>query len=151
MLADRRLPPIRKLADLGIEPFDLVVVNLYPFQQTVAAGASFDECVEQIDIGGPAMIRASAKNHPRWPWSSTLIATGDRSAIAAGGFTLRQRARPGGGGVRAHRCLRHAVADLDGGQRAAPRTTELAVVRRARPGGASSLRYGENPHQQAAL
>src|SRR6476620_5772994 len=65
LLADTRLPShVQQLADLGIEPFDLVVVNLYPFQQTVAAGASFDDCVEQIDIGGPAMIRASAKNHP---------------------------------------------------------------------------------------
>ena len=64
LLADTRLPAhLAQLADLGIEPFDLVVVNLYPFRQTVASGASSDECVEQIDIGGPAMVRASAKNH----------------------------------------------------------------------------------------
>ena len=53
-----------QLEQLGIEMFDLVVVNLYPFRATVASGASPDECIEQIDIGGPAMIRASAKNHP---------------------------------------------------------------------------------------
>ena len=50
-------------AELGIEPFDLLVSNLYPFPETVASGASVDECVEQIDIGGPAMVRAAAKNH----------------------------------------------------------------------------------------
>jgi hypothetical protein len=64
ILADRtRASHTTELAGLGIEPFDLVVVNLYPFTQTVAAGAAPDECVEQIDIGGPAMVRAAAKNH----------------------------------------------------------------------------------------
>src|SRR6185436_3176524 len=55
---------LQQIAELGIEPFELVVVNLYPFRETVAAGATFDQSVEQIDIGGPAMIRAAAKNHP---------------------------------------------------------------------------------------
>src|SRR5580765_6375254 len=65
ILADRRLDShVQQLAELGVEPFDLVVSNLYPFVQTVLSGASPDECVEQIDIGGPAMVRASAKNHP---------------------------------------------------------------------------------------
>ena len=65
ILADRRLEShVAQLADLGIEPFDLVVSNLYPFTQTVASGASPDECVEQIDIGGPSMVRAAAKKHP---------------------------------------------------------------------------------------
>src|SRR5499427_6087992 len=54
-----------QLAGLGIEPFDLLVSNLYPFGQTVASGASPADCVEQIDIGGPAMVRAAAKNHAR--------------------------------------------------------------------------------------
>src|ERR1700710_1163571 len=59
ILADRRLSShVAQLADLGIEPFDLVVSNLYPFRQTVASGASPDECVEQIDIGGPSIGRA---------------------------------------------------------------------------------------------
>ncbi|MEP7333419.1 MAG: bifunctional phosphoribosylaminoimidazolecarboxamide formyltransferase/IMP cyclohydrolase, partial [Terracoccus sp.] len=58
ILADTRNPDhLRQLDDLGIEPFDLVVVNLYPFRETVASGASPDECVEQIDIGGPSMVR----------------------------------------------------------------------------------------------
>lgn len=65
ILADRRLPDhVRQLAELDVEPFDLVVVNLYPFAATVASGAGYDEVVEQIDIGGPSMVRAAAKNHP---------------------------------------------------------------------------------------
>ena len=65
ILADLRLESHREqLAELGVEPFDLVVVNLYPFKATVASGATPDECVEQIDIGGPSMVRAAAKNHP---------------------------------------------------------------------------------------
>ena len=64
LLADLRKETHRtQLADLGIAPFELVVVNLYPFEQTVASGAGIDDCVEQIDIGGPAMVRASAKNY----------------------------------------------------------------------------------------
>ena len=61
ILADLRLESHREqLAELGVEPFDLVVVNLYPFRETVASGATPDECVEQIDIGGPSMVRAAA-------------------------------------------------------------------------------------------
>ncbi|MGH3910814.1 MAG: bifunctional phosphoribosylaminoimidazolecarboxamide formyltransferase/IMP cyclohydrolase, partial [Pseudonocardiaceae bacterium] len=64
LLADTRKPAhVAELASLDIAPFDLLVVNLYPFEATVASGAGFDECVEQIDVGGPAMIRAAAKNH----------------------------------------------------------------------------------------
>src|SRR5699024_2459898 len=65
ILADSRKPDhLSQLDELGIEPFDLVIVNLYPFSDTVASGAGFDDCVEQIDIGGPSMVRAAAKNHP---------------------------------------------------------------------------------------
>ena len=65
ILADLRLPAhAAQLADLKIAPFDLVVVNLYPFVKTVKSGASIDECIEQIDIGGPSMVRGAAKNHP---------------------------------------------------------------------------------------
>src|SRR5690348_909867 len=65
ILADRRLDShVQQLEELEIEPFDLVVSNLYPFRDTVLSGASPDECVEQIDIGGPSMVRAAAKNHP---------------------------------------------------------------------------------------
>ena len=65
ILADlRKDSHVTQLEELGIEPFHLVVVNLYPFEETVASGANYDECVEQIDIGGPSMVRAAAKNHP---------------------------------------------------------------------------------------
>ncbi|MEA5052986.1 MAG: bifunctional phosphoribosylaminoimidazolecarboxamide formyltransferase/IMP cyclohydrolase, partial [Propionicimonas sp.] len=64
LLADRRLESHREaLVELGIAPFDVVVSNLYPFVQTVASGAEVDEVIEQIDIGGPSMVRAAAKNH----------------------------------------------------------------------------------------
>ena len=64
LLADRRQESHRdQLSQLGIEPFDLLVSNLYPFSATVASGAGPEECVEQIDIGGPAMVRSAAKNH----------------------------------------------------------------------------------------
>ena len=95
ILADRRLEShVAQLEELGVEPFDLVVSNLYPFTQTVASGASPDECVEQIDIGGPSMVRAAAKNHP-----SVAIVTSPAAydavlaAVAAGGFTLAERQR----------------------------------------------------------
>src|SRR4051794_28170829 len=93
ILADRRKPDhVRQLADLGVAPFDLVVVNLYPFTETVASGASPDECVEQIDIGGPAMVRAAAKNHP----SVAVVVDPARygevlEAVGAGGVTFAQR------------------------------------------------------------
>src|SRR5919106_4072264 len=95
ILADLRLEDHqRQLAELGVEPFDLVVVNLYPFRETVASGASPDECVEQIDIGGPSMVRAAAKNHP----SVAVVTSPERyadvlAAVAAGGFTLEERMR----------------------------------------------------------
>src|SRR5699024_4988315 len=93
LLADRRLESHRsQLEELGVAPFDLVVCNLYPFTETVASGATPDECVEQIDIGGPSMVRAAAKNHP----SVAVVTTpGDYqqviTAIGAGGFTLAER------------------------------------------------------------
>src|SRR5665811_77981 len=75
ILADSRLESHnQQLADLAIEPFDLVVVNLYPFEATVESGATPDECVEQIDIGGPSMVRGAAKNHP----SVAIVVSPDR-------------------------------------------------------------------------
>ena len=81
-----------QLAELGIEPFQLLVSNLYPFEATVASGASPEECVEQIDIGGPSMVRAAAKNHG----SVAVVIEPSRyadvlAALAEGGFTLDQR------------------------------------------------------------
>ena len=80
ILADQRKAAHREqIAQLGIQAFDLVVCNLYPFQDTVASGASFDECVEQIDIGGPSMVRAAAKNHP----SVAVVTSPERYADVA--------------------------------------------------------------------
>jgi phosphoribosylaminoimidazolecarboxamide formyltransferase / IMP cyclohydrolase len=95
ILADRRLEShVRQLAELGVEPFDLVVSNLYPFAETVASGATPDQCVEQIDIGGPSMVRAAAKNHPSVAIVTSPAAYDDvLAAVAAGGFTLDQRRR----------------------------------------------------------
>src|SRR5215213_6879828 len=94
-LDGRRLDShVEQLAELGIEAFDLVVSNLYPFRQTVLSGATPDECVEQIDIGGPSMVRGAAKNHP----SVAIVTSPARyaevlEAVAAGGFTLAERQR----------------------------------------------------------
>lgn len=93
ILADQRKADHREQIDeLGVKAFDLVICNLYPFTQTVVGGGSFDECVEQIDIGGPSMVRAAAKNHP-----SVAVVTSPDSyaavieAVRAEGFTLEQR------------------------------------------------------------
>ncbi|RRC94621.1 bifunctional phosphoribosylaminoimidazolecarboxamide formyltransferase/IMP cyclohydrolase [Schaalia canis] len=93
ILADQRKADHRQqLADLDIVAFDLVVCNLYPFTDTVASGAGFDACVEQIDIGGPSMVRAAAKNHP----SVAVVTAPERyedvvGAAAGEGFTLDER------------------------------------------------------------
>src|SRR5450830_2044683 len=93
ILADTRRPEhLAQLEELGVAAFELVVVNLYPFTATVASGAGPDECVEQIDIGGPSMVRAAAKNHP-----SVAVVVEPASypavleAVRAGGFTLDER------------------------------------------------------------
>src|SRR5690606_33329989 len=92
-LADLRLEEHEKqLADLGIEPFELVVVNLYPFVETVASGATGDAVVEQIDIGGPAMVRAAAKN-----FANVAVVVSPESypaiieSLGTGGTSLAQR------------------------------------------------------------
>src|SRR3954465_4950469 len=93
ILADLRLEShAKQLAELGVEPFELVVGNLYPFVETVSGGATSDECVEQIDIGGPSMGRAAAKNHP-----SVAVVVEPAAypavieAVRGGGFTLEER------------------------------------------------------------
>jgi phosphoribosylaminoimidazolecarboxamide formyltransferase/IMP cyclohydrolase len=150
LLADLRLPAHeQQLADLEIQPFDLLVSNLYPFTQTVASGASVDECVEQIDIGGPAMVRAAAKNHP-----SVAVVTAVAAyplvleALGAGGFTLTQRKLLA---ARAFADIAEydiAVANWCATTLAASEWPEFAGLGLRRE---NALRYGENPHQQAAL
>ncbi len=153
VLADLRLESHRaQLAELGVEPFDLVVVNLYPFKATVASGATPDECVEQIDIGGPSMVRAAAKNHP----SVAVVVDPARyqdvlAAVGGGGFDLLTRKR------LAARAFAHTaaydVAVANWFEESGYTETEDAFP--AFLGSAferqSVLRYGENPHQGAAL
>ena len=154
LLADlRKDDHARQLAEHGIDAFELVVVNLYPFTQTVASGADVDECVEQIDIGGPAMVRASAKNY-----ANVAIVTSPRhydavlEAVQGGGFTLAQRARLATEAFAHTATYDTAVA------------TWLGTVVAPDPEGegfpawigatwtrGEVLRYGENPHQRAAV
>ena len=93
ILADLRLASHeQQLADLGISPFELVVVNLYPFRETVASGAPEDDIIEQIDIGGPALVRASAKNHAN---VAVVVSPADYARVTAqvssGGTSLALR------------------------------------------------------------
>jgi phosphoribosylaminoimidazolecarboxamide formyltransferase/IMP cyclohydrolase len=154
ILADRRLPShVEQLAELGVEPFDLVVVNLYPFRQTVASGASPDECVEQIDIGGPSMVRAAAKNHP----SVAVVVDPARygevlAAVAAGGFTLTERRRLAADAFVHTATYDIAVASWMGGVLTQTDDgTGFPAWTGASWDRAAVLRYGENPHQRAAL
>ena len=157
LLADTRNPEhLAALEKLKIEPFDLVVVNLYPFSETVDSGAEIDECVEQIDIGGPSMVRASAKNH-----ASVAVVVeplgygGVLAAVRNGGFTLAERKK------LAALAFRH-TADYDVavagwmGSTLSPEETPDGETPLPRWFGrswrrTSQLRYGENPHQRAAL
>jgi phosphoribosylaminoimidazolecarboxamide formyltransferase/IMP cyclohydrolase len=158
LLADRRKADhVAQLADLGIAPFDLVVVNLYPFAATVASGAAPDECVEQIDIGGPSMVRAAAKNHPSVAVVVDPARYGDIvAAVAAGGFTLGQR-RALAAAAFVHTATYDVAVASWMGNVLAP-SDEVDGVATGFPawlGGtwdrSSVLRYGENPHQSAAL
>ncbi|ARJ04669.1 bifunctional phosphoribosylaminoimidazolecarboxamide formyltransferase/IMP cyclohydrolase [Cnuibacter physcomitrellae] len=158
ILADLRLESHREqLGELGIEPFDLVIVNLYPFRETVASGAAADAVIEQIDIGGPALVRASAKNFA----NVAIVVSPARypeliEALASGGTDLAQRRR------LAAEAFAH-TASYDGAVSAW--FAEQLAEATPEPGAASpfgdplvvegsleaTLRYGENSHQQAAL
>ena len=166
ILADRRKTAhMSRLAELDIAPIDLVVVNLYPFSDTVASGAPFDACIEQIDIGGPAMVRAAAKNHPGVAVvTDPAVYDEAAAAVRSGGFTLAQRR------ALAARAFAHTAAydaavatwlaeqveqvENDAADSAAgvgasisapPAYVGVGYERLA------SLRYGENPHQAAAV
>ncbi|MFJ6995196.1 bifunctional phosphoribosylaminoimidazolecarboxamide formyltransferase/IMP cyclohydrolase [Streptomyces sp. NPDC003090] len=153
ILADLRLDAHREqLSELGVEPFDLVVVNLYPFEATVASGAAPDECVEQIDIGGPSMVRAAAKNHPSVAVVTSPARYGDvLAAVAAGGFDLAARKRLAAEAFQHTAAYDVAVASwfassyAPADDSAFPDFTGATYARR------DVLRYGENPHQGAAL
>jgi phosphoribosylaminoimidazolecarboxamide formyltransferase/IMP cyclohydrolase len=158
ILADTRRPEhVAQLDELGVAPFELVVVNLYPFTQTVDSGATPDECVEQIDIGGPSMVRAAAKNHP----SVAVVVDPARydevvAAVQGGGFTLAERTRLAAQAFVHTATYDVAVASWMGN--VATTTDEVDGVSTGFPAWvgatwdrADVLRYGENPHQRAAV
>ncbi|MGV4985662.1 bifunctional phosphoribosylaminoimidazolecarboxamide formyltransferase/IMP cyclohydrolase [Streptomyces sp. NPDC001709] len=153
ILADLRLDSHRQqLAELGVEPFDLVVVNLYPFRETVASGASDDECVEQIDIGGPSMVRAAAKNHP----SVAVVTSPERyadvlAAVKGGGFDLAARKRLAAEAFQHTASYDVAVASWFASSYAPVDESRFPDFLGATFERANTLRYGENPHQGAAL
>jgi phosphoribosylaminoimidazolecarboxamide formyltransferase/IMP cyclohydrolase len=141
---------MQALSDLDIAPFDLVVINLYPFAQTLASGADFAECIEQIDIGGPSMLRGAAKNHG----SVAVICQESQydqlfQALDAGGFSGEDRKRLAMETFRVTAeydltiaswlgtTISYSIEDMDW----------FGLIYKRQ----SSLRYGENPHQIAAL
>jgi phosphoribosylaminoimidazolecarboxamide formyltransferase/IMP cyclohydrolase len=154
LLADMRKPGhVEQLEQLDIRPFDLLVVNLYPFEKTVASGAAPDECVEQIDIGGPAMVRAAAKNHA----SVAVVVDPSRYSwvlekVRSGGFALADRQQLALAAYRHTASYDTAVASWMGSVLAPddegsnfPGWVGASWER------SNVLRYGENPHQKAAL
>jgi len=153
ILADLRLPEHEaQLRELEVEPFDLVVVNLYPFTETVASGATADECVEQIDIGGPSMVRAAAKNHP----SVAVVTSPDAypdivAALDSGGFTLVQRQHLAAQAFQHTASYDVAVASWMSSVVAPEEGQRFPAWAGATWQRANVLRYGENPHQVAAL
>ncbi|TWH04884.1 phosphoribosylaminoimidazolecarboxamide formyltransferase/IMP cyclohydrolase [Nocardioides sp. J9] len=154
ILADRRLPEhVSQLEQLDVAPFDLVVVNLYPFAATVASGACVDDCIEKIDIGGPSMVRAAAKNHP----SVAIVTDGADYARALdaarnGGFTYAERKE-----LAAKAFVHTATYDVQVASWMGSVLTDTSEGTGfpAWIGGtydkSATLRYGENPHQPAAL
>ena len=150
LLGRRDLPAhVAQMAAHGIAPIDLLAVNLYPFEATVARGASAEDCVENIDIGGPALIRAGAKNHD----FVTVLTEPEQYAEvlaeleAKGGTTLPLRRRLAGAAYARTAAYDAAIAAWFAQQRAEAFPPRLAIAGTLR----QTLRYGENPHQAAAF
>ena len=156
LLADTRRPEHRaQLHDLGVAPFELLVSNLYPFEATVASGAPPEQCVEEIDIGGPAMVRAAAKNHASVAVVTDPSQYGDvLSAVGNGGFTFEQRQRLAARAFALTARYDVAVASWFASGYAPDETAREAGwpdVAGTFWSRSDVLRYGENPHQRAAL
>jgi phosphoribosylaminoimidazolecarboxamide formyltransferase/IMP cyclohydrolase len=134
------------IRDLGIEPFQMLVVNLYPFAATVASGATQPEAIEQIDIGGPAMVRASAKNHGSVAVITDPARYADAlAAVRDGGFDLAARQQLAAAAFRHTASYDIPDDEVDGVRSGFPGWVAASWER------AGVLRYGENPHQRAAL
>ena len=148
ILADQNNPDhLAALADHDIAPFDLIVINLYPFEATIAASNDFAECIEQIDIGGPSMLRGAAKNHG----SVAVISNPSQyklvqESLVLGGFTLEERRRLALEVFRSTAEYDAAIATWLGEQLDAGGEWKAAIFHRI-----SALRYGENPHQKASV
>ena len=149
ILADQNNPEhLSAIADLDISPFDLVVINLYPFAETIASGASFEESIEQIDIGGPSMLRGAAKNHN----SVAVISNPSQydqllAAVSAGGFTQDERRQLAVEAFRVTAEYDLAIATWLGASDSHELPDWFGQIWNRK----SSLRYGENPHQDAAI
>jgi phosphoribosylaminoimidazolecarboxamide formyltransferase/IMP cyclohydrolase len=147
ILADQNNPDhLKAIADLDIAPFDLVIINLYPFAETIASGATFEESIEQIDIGGPSMLRGAAKNHG----SVAVISSPQQyplvvKALTEGGFTGEERQRLALEVFRRTAEYDLAIATWLGSTDVIPDWFGQIYSRE------NSLRYGENPHQSAAI
>ena len=147
ILADQNNPEhLAKIAELEIAPFDLVIINLYPFAATIASGADYAECIEQIDIGGPSMLRGAAKNHG----SVAVLSNPNQydgliKALQSGGYTLAERKELA---IEVFRTTAEYDATIamwladDGGFH-----PWMAHIWRT----SGTLRYGENPHQAAMV
>ena len=149
ILADQNNPKhLAAIADLDIAPFDLVVINLYPFAATLASGANFEECIEQIDIGGPSMLRGAAKNHG----SVAVICQTSQydqllDAIKSGGFTELERRQLALEVFRTTAEYDLAIANWLGNSAGQELPDWFGQIWHKE----NSLRYGENPHQAAAI
>ncbi|MEE8393472.1 MAG: bifunctional phosphoribosylaminoimidazolecarboxamide formyltransferase/IMP cyclohydrolase [Rhodospirillales bacterium] len=151
ILAVRGNPDHQKaMKDHGIEPIDLVVVNLYPFEETAGGGGGFEACIENIDIGGPAMIRAAAKNHEA---VTVIVDAADYAAVeeemeANGGATTRDFRRHMAAKAYARTgAYDGAISQWFNQALGEPFPARLAFGAELR----QTLRYGENPHQEAAF
>jgi len=152
LLALRDNPEHAKaMADHNIPPIDMVVVNLYPFEATIAKGADFETCIENIDIGGPSMVRSAAKNHG---YVTIVTDPADYDAVLAeleahdGATTLELRRRLAGKAYARTAAYDAAIASWFSGTvhgETFPETLTLSARK------VSELRYGENPHQTAAF
>ncbi len=149
ILADQNNPDhLAAIKELDIEPFDLVVINLYPFLKTIMSGAKFEDCIEQIDIGGPSMLRGAAKNH-----GSVAVLCHENqydaaiAAIKAGGFTADERKNLALEVFRTTAEYDLTIASWLGTTISMDMPDWLGLIWKRQ----SSLRYGENPHQSAAV
>ena len=148
ILADQNNPEhLKAIAAENIAPIDLIVINLYPFTQTIQSSTDFAECIEQIDIGGPSMLRGAAKNHGSVAVISSSIQYPTLfAAIAAGGFTLSQRTELAMQSFRTTAEYDLAIALWLGDQVGKNDEWNGRIWNRI-----TGLRYGENPHQRGSL